>query len=212
MGDSLPRHAGLSCSAPKGGAGGWRRVCSAPPVPVALPGARVSREQGVGGVDEIGTRVLNEGEQMSLCCWEAWVACCSDGDRRGADLPGPQSVSVQMVCPPCPLLGAGPAAAGGSGAGGSRLRGWGGGGEGERSGRRPAGPRADGQGRPRAQRSPAAAPRRTMQPWGAGGCAALQLPLHNEACKRAHLILNPLRRSRCEPGRGWPSKPLQSQA
>lgn len=60
--------------------------------------------------------------------------------------------------------------------------------------------------------APAAAPRRTMQPRGAGGCAALQLPLHSEACKRAHLILNPLRRSPCEPGRGWPSEPLQPQA
>lgn len=165
----------------------------------------------MGGVGEIGTRALNEGEQMSLCCWEARVACCSDGDRRGADLPGPQSVSVQMACPPCPLLGSGPAAAGGSGAGGSRLRCCGGvGGRGRGGG--PRGPGREGRASPAHKGALAAAPWRTIQPWGAGGCAALQLPLHNEACKRAHLILNPLRRSRCEPGRGWPSKPLQSQA
>lgn len=173
-----------------------------------LPAPSQSR-RGAGGSGEIGTRALNEGEQMSLCCWEAWVACCSGGDRGGADLPGPLSVSVQMARPPpCPLLRVGTAAAGGSAAGGSRLRGG--------AERGPEGIGPAGRAGPAHKGAPAAAPRRTMQPRGAGGCAwpaaALQLPLHNEACKRAHLILNPLRRSPCEPGRGWPSDPLQSQA
>ena len=197
----LPRPAGLSRSAPDPGGRAARLLG---PSGVPDPPLREARVGGGGPSGEIGTGAPNEGEQMSLCCWEARVACCSDGGRRGADLPGPPSVSVQMARPPpCPLLRAGTAAAGGSAARGSRLRrGGGAGGGAGREGR--AGPAHKG--------APAAAPRRTMQPRGAGGCAALQLPLHSEACKRAHLILNPLRRLPCEPGRGWPSEPLQPQA
>lgn len=137
------------------GASAWPLGGPRPP-PSAEPGSA-----GGGPSGEIGTGAPNEGEQMSLCCWEARVACCSDDGRRGADLPGPPSVSVQMARPPpCPLLRAGTAAAGGSAAGGSRLRRGGGGWRGRQAG---------GQGRPRAQRSPGGGPSEDNAAPGRGG-------------------------------------------
>lgn len=66
--------------------------------------------------------------------------------------------------------------------------------------------------------APAAAPRRTMQsPGTRGGLLRAGRPrssclFRTRPCKCAHLILNPLRRSPCERGEGWPHNPLQSEA
>lgn len=53
-------------------------------------------------------------------------------------------------------------------------------------------------------------------PGPAVGCARPAGPrssclLRTTPCKCAHLILNPLRRSPCERGKGWPYNPLQSE-
>lgn len=191
------------------GAGAWGSsgLCSAPSP--AFPPWEPEDSAERGTLMKLEPLFQIKGSRCPCFAREAWVACCSDRNGKALTFRGCCQSRVQMASPEPRAALHGKCAAQPAGS----LR--------ERAARGCRGRPGRGAQKRKAcsghNGAPAAAPRKTARSSETARAAPGRPPrssclFRTRPSKRAHLILNPLRRAPCEQGEGWPYNPEQSEA